>query len=119
MPPSITTTSLGSGEVGVTYVQQLQASGGTAPYSWSTTTPLPDGLSLSSRGLLSGTPQASIEGDIVLSVTDGSGASASGELALEIALGPTISTTTIPTPVLGEPHATQLQALGGSPMSGR
>lgn len=51
---SITTTNLPSAEVGVPYSVQLQASGSPNP-SWSSTT-LPNGLSLSASGLLSGAP---------------------------------------------------------------
>lgn len=51
----VTTASLPTGTVGSAYAVQMQASGGTAPYHWSATG-LPPGLSLSSSGLLSGTP---------------------------------------------------------------
>lgn len=51
---SITTTNLSSAQVGVPYSVQLQASGSPSP-TWSSTT-LPNGLSLSASGLLSGAP---------------------------------------------------------------
>lgn len=50
--PTITTTSLNALQVGVAFSQQLAATGDTA--TWSGT--VPDGLTLSSSGLLSGTP---------------------------------------------------------------
>jgi hypothetical protein len=53
----ITTGSpLPQGTDHVHYSDQLQATGGTAPYKWSKTGTLPRGLTLSKSGLLSGTP---------------------------------------------------------------
>lgn len=56
---AITTNSpLPAGTGGVQYTLQFTASGGTTPYQWSVATgsSLPAGLTLSSSGLLSGTP---------------------------------------------------------------
>jgi hypothetical protein len=55
---SIGTTSLPSGQVGVTYSAILTASGGTTPYAWSLTSgTFPAGLSLNaSTGAITGTP---------------------------------------------------------------
>ena len=55
---SITTTSLGSGSEGVTYLNQVDAGGGTPPYTWSMTIgALPPGLTMQpSSGAISGTP---------------------------------------------------------------
>lgn len=57
-PPVIDTASpLSSGTVGNAYSQTFVASGGTPPYSWSVTSgTLPAGLTLSTAGILSGTP---------------------------------------------------------------
>lgn len=55
--PTITTTSLPSATRGQPYSKQLAATGGTTPYSWKRIGTLPKGLSLSSTGLLSGTPR--------------------------------------------------------------
>ncbi|KQU78747.1 hypothetical protein ASD12_16220 [Mesorhizobium sp. Root102] len=50
------TTPVG-GAVGIAYTQQFSTSGGTSPYTYSLETgSLPPGLTLSSSGLLSGTP---------------------------------------------------------------
>ena len=52
----VTTTSLPTLELGVAYSTQLDAAGGTSPYKWKLTAgALPKGLSLSGKGLLSGT----------------------------------------------------------------
>ena len=68
-PLHITTAALPNGVVGVAYSVQLQATGGIGPYTWSATG-LPAGLTLTSDGLLSGTPSASGSGSVVLAVTD-------------------------------------------------
>ena len=53
LAPTITTTALDPLQVGVAFSQQLAATG-DEPITWSGT--VPDGLTLSSTGLLSGTP---------------------------------------------------------------
>jgi len=57
-PLSVVTGSLPAGVVNTSYSQNLQANSGTLPYSWSLAngTLLPIGLSLSSTGVISGTP---------------------------------------------------------------
>jgi len=56
----ITTTSLPDAVEFSAYSQQLQATGGTAPYFWSLASgALPAGLSLSQNGTLQGIPTAS------------------------------------------------------------
>jgi hypothetical protein len=55
-PLTITTTSLPAATVGHADSATLGASGGTPPYTWLAKSTLPPGLSLSSAGVLSGTP---------------------------------------------------------------
>ncbi|MGZ4688115.1 MAG: virginiamycin B lyase family protein [Acidimicrobiia bacterium] len=58
-PVSVSTSSLPSGQVGVAYSTTVAASGGITPYSWATQSgSLPPGLSLSTAGVISGTPTA-------------------------------------------------------------
>jgi hypothetical protein len=67
---AITTTSLPNGQVGQPYDATLQRSGGVAPFTWSVTPPLPDGLSLDpATGQMSGSPAAGTEGDHPLTFT--------------------------------------------------
>src|ERR1700741_4445351 len=57
---TITTNSLPGGTAGVAYsATQLAVTGGVSPYSWNVVSGLPNGLSLSTTGVLSGTPTAS------------------------------------------------------------
>lgn len=74
---AITTTSLGSLEVGKAYRLALTASGGVPPYTWTATDggkPLPAGLSLSADGVLSGTPSTAGDYTSLVTVTDSSAA---------------------------------------------
>ena len=74
---TITTTSLPPGTVGDPYSVQLQASGGTPPYTWNKYPPkgmgtLPRGVTLSKSGLISGTPKRAGTYTIVVKCLDSS-----------------------------------------------
>lgn len=72
-PLAIATSSAGPFEVGKAVVRQLNATGGNPPYTWSIVSgALPAGLSLSSAGLLEGTPSAVFDGVITVKVEDAS-----------------------------------------------
>jgi large repetitive protein len=80
-PVSITTTSpLPSATIGAVYSKALQASGGAGAgsYGWALAngTTLPAGLSLSSAGVISGTPSALGTTSFDVTVTSGTGATA-------------------------------------------
>jgi len=70
----ITTTSLPNGTVGTLYSQTIQATGGTAPYTWSVSAGvLPNGLGLDpATGLLSGNPSAAGMFNFTVQATDSS-----------------------------------------------
>jgi hypothetical protein len=82
---TITTTSVPAGTVGTAYSTTLAAAG-TAPLSWSVAqgSSLPDGLSLSSGGTISGTPQAAGDFDFTVQVTDSSSPIQTATQALSI-----------------------------------
>lgn len=70
-PLMITTTSAPSTTVGTAYSATLQASGGVPPYSWSIASgSLPEGLSLSSSGTISGTTELPQNSTFVVQVVD-------------------------------------------------
>jgi len=75
-PPVIDTASpLPSGTVGTAYSQAFAASSGTPPYSWSVTSgTLPAGLTLSTAGILSGTPTTVDNSSFTVQVTGGDNA---------------------------------------------
>ena len=83
--PSITTTALATGTVGTAYSQILSATGGTAPYTWTITSgTLPSGLTLSSSGVIAGTPSTSTDPAITFKAKDSKGATASQSLSIAI-----------------------------------
>ena len=94
-PPSITTTTLPNGTVGVAYSETLGVTGGTGSITWAVTVgALPDGLSLnSSTGEISGTPTQT--GTFNFTVEAEDAASATDTQALSITIEPA------PTGVLG------------------
>lgn len=71
-PPVITTVSLPDAKVGVAYLQNLMATGGTPPYGWSLVSgSLPGGLTLAgSIGQIAGAPTATGTSSFVTQVTD-------------------------------------------------
>lgn len=95
--PSITTTSLSAGAVGTAYSVSLAASGGISPYTWTITSgSLPTGLSMTTGGVISGTPTAASVGTATATfkVTDSgspNALTATASLTLTIQPAPTIT----------------------------
>ena len=90
----ITTASLNNAAVGVAYSYQLQASGGTTPYSWTIANgsqPLPSALTLSTSGLISGVPAASGTNNFIVRLTDHNALSVTRALALITSPKPALS----------------------------
>src|SRR5260370_61986 len=88
------TTSLPNATQSVAYSQTLVASGGTSPYSWSVSSgTLPTGLSLSSSGILSGTPTVAGAFPFTVAVKDSARASSSSNLSINVvtAAAPSVS----------------------------
>jgi uncharacterized delta-60 repeat protein len=88
-PPglTITTTPLPDGIQGRWYGQALQATGGVWPRTWSLTRgALPQGLSLDSAGLISGTPTAVGTSGFTVRVTDATGQTATQGLSITIGI---------------------------------
>ena len=71
---------------GLPYSYALSATGGTPPYTWAALGGLPDGMSFSSSGLLSGTPVLKQPGDVQVAVrvTDSRGVSLTGNFTLTV-----------------------------------
>jgi hypothetical protein len=68
---SIITTTLPNAVEGSPYLQTLSATGGVPPYSWAIQSgSLPAGITLSSAGVLSGTPSVSGSFIFTVQVTD-------------------------------------------------
>ncbi len=124
-PLAILTASLPDGTVGAAYYQTLAATGGTAPYTWTVAGGvLPAGLSLSSGGVISGTPTvAGGPNYIDFKVTDGTGASILKTLTMTVqastippaSSGPVaISTASLPNAMAGAAYSQTMSASGGT-----
>jgi len=85
--PTITLSpgSLTQGSIGTPYSQNITASGGTAPYTYAVTSgSLPSGTSLSSSGLLAGTP--TVGGNFTFTVTATDAHSCHGQAAYNLSI---------------------------------
>ena len=93
LPLSITTTSpVNAGGVGIPYSKTFAAVGGVAPYTW-TATNLPGGLTLSSTGVLTGTPTTAGTTTFFVTVTDSLGTSNNATFTMLVST-PTLTVTT-------------------------
>ncbi len=110
--PAITTTSLTSGNVGMTFSQTLTATGGTAPLAWKSTSNV-SGLTLTAGGVLSGTPTTVGTTSYNLTVTDANGVTVTVTLPLIILTKPTI-TTALSSYEQGQAVSIQLAGSGGT-----
>ncbi len=80
-----TAATLPSGEVGTLYSQTLAQTGTVAPVIWSLVSgSLPSGLSLSSGGIISGTPTTSASYGFVVRVTDAAGLSCTKQFTISV-----------------------------------
>ena len=110
-PHAVTTTTLPGGTVGTSYSQTLAGSGGAGTYVWTETGALPTGLSLSSAGVISGTPTAAGAFPFTATMTDVNGQSTTSSFSITTVAQ--VTTTTTPKPKF---HAI---AVHGSAVPGR
>lgn len=84
-PLVVTTETLPDGQPGFMYSEQLVATGGATPYAWTVVAgALPSGLTLSSTGLISGTPIADEEQTFTVQVEGAEGSTDTQALTLQI-----------------------------------
>lgn len=115
-PLSISTASLTAGTQAVAYTFTMTGTGGTGPYTW-TATGVPAGLSLSTGGVLSGTPTVNGSFPIVFTLTDSTPTSVNKTLTLTLAAAPgalAITSGAPPSPVIGVPYSFTVTATGGT-----
>lgn len=116
-PPSISTASLPDAVQNSPYSQQLAVSGGSGAGSWTVSAgTLPTGLSLSSSGLLAGTPTTLGSSNFTIRFTDAVGSLPLATKAFSIGVfdGPVITTTSLPFAIKGQAYSQQLTKAGGS-----
>ncbi len=110
-----TQATLPGGTVNVVYSEQLQASGGTGPYTWSvpTGTP-PPGVTLRADGNLTGLPTAAGTYTFTAEVTDSLKHTAAELMSLTIAPALSITTTALPGGAVGAAYSQAVMATGGT-----
>jgi hypothetical protein len=119
--PVITTTYLLDAGVGVPYSATLTATG-TTPISWSIVYgALPSGMTLSSAGVISGTPTATGTSIIDVTATNAAGSSAAKRLYFTVlteppVLIPKITTRSLPSGTVGMPYSATVEATGDAPL---
>jgi len=113
-----------NGLVGTPFSQTLTGSGGTAPYTFGVTLgTLPAGLTLTSAGLLAGTPTTAASSTFTIRGTDAVGCFAEVVSTVVVAAAPvpppgcpviTLAPATIPNGLVGTPFSQTLTASGGT-----
>jgi RHS repeat-associated protein len=109
-------TTLLSGTVGTAYTQALTVTGGVGPYQYSLAGgALPTGLTISTWGVLTGTPQGTGTFTFTIRATDANGCAATAGYTLEIGC-PTLQVTpaALAAPTVGVAYTQTLSATGGS-----
>jgi alpha-tubulin suppressor-like RCC1 family protein len=103
--PAITLspTTLANGIVGTAYSQTITASGGSAPYTYVITNgSLPPGFTLSSNGVLSGTPTTVGTYSFTITATDSNNCTGSRGYSIEIIAPPCSITCSASVPLSGQ-----------------
>jgi hypothetical protein len=116
----ITTVSLPNGAEGLPYSPlKLTATPSTITFNWYPIGALPDGLSLSGDGTLSGTPTAAGQYNINIGITASANPTLMTSKAFTIAIQPRLRITgdsTLPLAVVGAFYNQSLQVAGPSPV---
>ena len=116
---TISPTALPAATYGNAYSQALTASGGTAPYTFAVAPgSLPSGLTLSSSGVLSGTPTAAGSYNFTVAATDNTGTVGSQAYTFTVNLGLSPgngnqSTLPLSAATAGTSYSQQISANGG------
>lgn len=116
-PLLIRTESFPQGLQGLPYNAQLEASGGLGPYTWTIETgALPDGLTMTSAGVISGRPSIAGATSFLVRVKDSLGTSSTKTLFLIVTQPPpplVIQTISLPETTAERAYSQTLQAFGG------
>ena len=118
-PITLSPATLPNGPVGTAYSQTITANGGTAPYVFAVVSGAPPtGLTLSTGGVLSGTPTTAGSFTFTVRATDSLGCS--GDQIYTIVINATncptitVSPTTLPAANAGIPYSQIITASGGA-----
>ena len=116
-PLNIAQFTLSNGVIGIAYKQLLVASGGQTPYTWTISSgQLPPGLSLTTDGIISGTPTTLGQFNFTAKVTDSqSPVQAYNTLSATITINPVLSlaSSALPGGLVGGSYSTAITASNG------
>lgn len=116
--PSITTNPALTATAGTAYSSAINASGGTAPFTWSVTGTLPPGLSIGTSTTnsvtISGTPTGG-NATVTIKVADAVGSTSSQQFTITVNAAPAlaITNTSLAAGVTGTAYSQTLAATGG------
>ncbi|HTW61905.1 MAG TPA: putative Ig domain-containing protein [Terracidiphilus sp.] len=112
---AVSTSSLPSGTVNMSYSETLAATGGVSPYTWSISVgSLPAGLTLNATtGVISGTPTAAGTSNFTVKVTDSASNTATEGLSITINAVLAVSTTSLPAGTVNTSYSQTVAATGG------
>ena len=116
--PSITTTSLADATKGKYYSKTLSATGGTSPLTWSKTGGTATWATVSSSGVITGTPPEKGNYTLNVKVTDNNGVSVTQSFSIVITdVKPVIKTASLASGAVGMTYSTTLTATGTTPIT--
>jgi hypothetical protein len=118
---TLSPATLPTGRVGPAYSQPITGSGGTAPYVFTITSgTLPAGLTLTTAGVLAGTPTTAGTTSVTIRGTDANGCFASVTYSIVIAAAVsvcpviTLAPATLPAAVVGTAYSQTITGSGGT-----
>ena len=114
-PPEITVDALPNGITGQAYIYQITASG-TTSITWTHTGSLPDGLTLSESGLISGTPAKAGSSTFTVTATNSVGTD-SRTFTLQVLAPVSITTTSLKTGTINKSYSVTLKGKGTKPLT--
>jgi Putative Ig domain len=113
----VSTSSLPEAWRNTAYSATLNAVGGTSPYTWSVSSgSWPAGLTLSSAGQITGTPNTAGTSSFTVKVTDSSSPAqtATTNLGLQVGIPVQVTTSSLPGGQTGSAYSSTLSASGGT-----
>ena len=116
-PLAILTNSLPNGSINQPYAFSLSPTGGTTPYTWglkASTPSLPSGLTLSTNGVISGTPTVTSNATHTFTLTDATALTIEEALQLSVRAIPlSITTASLPQGTANQNYSAPLLAASG------
>jgi len=102
------------GKEGISYSVVLEATNGAPPYTWEVLQSLPNGLTCSEDGMLTGVPWQAGTYDMWVVVHDGNGTMAEETMQIVVESNPiAITTISLPSGTVGTPYYATLEATNG------